>query len=81
MSDAYDDCECDFPYCKKDFEFGVSKKIAILKDSRALAFCTEHCKVLRNHGIKLHTLSEIHRELQEKEARIRGFLNFVGAEI
>jgi hypothetical protein len=74
MSDTYDDCKCDFLYCKKDFGFGRGERVAIIKDGQPIAFCREHCKQLQTHGVKLRPLSEVHKELQERRNKIKNFI-------
>ena len=67
LSSIRDEQYCDFPGCANNFEQASGAKVAIRKRGSNLAFCTKHAEHLKNEGVILKSLSEIHAEKKDEK--------------
>ena len=62
---------CDFPGCDKEFDMAKNAKCArVDRDGEIVTFCRKHSKWLSDEGVNLRVLSEIHREMTDRDNKI-----------
>lgn len=56
---------CDFPDCPQNFDGTDGARVALVKNGKIIAFCSEHSALLLSKGKDLRTVASIHTELEE----------------